>query len=226
MDEGDRLSGPGPLGHDRGLGRDVERLPPAARLPPRQRPGGRAARAVPGDDAAADLARRPDLPAHAARQAALLGRRPGQGERLRADDRAGLQARLAGRRPLPEHRRRGRLCGEPAEGPPDPRDRRRQRDRLDRHPPQAAAGGLLERARLRVRGAGARRTRRRRTHRSIRSPRPARTRSRATRRSSGSSRRGTRTSRPGGSTAPCPPATPTASRGTSSRALRSHSIAY
>ena len=44
---GDRLSRPGPLGHDRRLGRDVERLPPADRLQARQRAGRREARPVP-----------------------------------------------------------------------------------------------------------------------------------------------------------------------------------
>ena len=42
-----------------------------------------------------------------ARRAAVLERRPRQGERLQDDDRAGLQARLGRRRVLPQHRRRG-----------------------------------------------------------------------------------------------------------------------
>ena len=90
---------------------------------------------------------------HAAQGAEVLGRHADQGERLRRDDRARLQDRLAGRRLLREHRRR-RHVQQDEEGPHQ-RDHDGRRDGQDHDQAQRAAGRLQVHPRDRVRGARA-----------------------------------------------------------------------
>ena len=106
-DTGTRLPRPGPVLHDRGLGRHVERLPQPARVQARAT-GPTARRSCPNlaKSLPTGLIGRADVHVHAARRAQVLERHAGQGERLQVRDRAALQDRLARRRLLHEHRRR------------------------------------------------------------------------------------------------------------------------
>ena len=135
---GNGLSRSGALLHGAGLGRDVERVLEPPRLQARQRARRRHDRSGAGDGPAAGLRGRPDVHAHAALGLEVLGRDGGEGGRLRVRDQARLPRRLARRRLLHEHRRRGRVL-EDEEGR-DLRDHDRRRHGQDHDQARQAPG--------------------------------------------------------------------------------------
>ena len=117
--------------------RHLRTRPRHCRPPSRPGPRARAARAG---------RRRKDLRVSTAPRHPLLRRKTAAGRRLPPGVRASLPARLAGRRPLREHRRRGLVPEGPCSLQPRSRDRHRRPGRHRHLPPEGARSGLPVRA--------------------------------------------------------------------------------
>ena len=114
---GPRLPRPRAHVHAGRIERDLERLPPAARVPARERAGRRDDRAIPRAGAAAHLAGRKDVHARAATGPEVLGRNSRARTRFQGDHPAGL----------PSSTRRGSRSSRTSSAPTTTAGRRRGR---------------------------------------------------------------------------------------------------
>ena len=171
---GHRLPRPGPLVHRAGLGDHVERLPAAARVQARERPGRRDDHSVPRPGLPHGLVRREDVHADAcARASSTRTARPSRRATSRyAIERdfkidspgVGFFGNIVGANAFAKTKK-GHITGIVDE----------RRDREDHDPSDVARGRLREHPRDDLRRARSGRRRRRRTSRRRRSRRPART---------------------------------------------------